>query len=332
MIDLIIVDEMNGSADCLRAVSDRIRGDFICLHSDFISQYSLGRLATMHKLSCSDITMMLIVASKDMKRDEVDDEFLGICDNGRIVMKLSKLEVGENIVFPKALLHRAPTLALRQDLIDVGIYFMSHWIIELLIDNKKITSIKSDLLPYLIQRQFLPSQYIMKLLPSLQHRHRPLQGLESWIVHNNNGNYSRNHHSSRDNSNDDKNKLLYDSLFINHNRHLNNNSNNHDDTQSKNSSNNSYSWDHDSSADDDSDILRCFGMVYDHIQYSNNMNLFGVINDDLVSVSNNSTASSTTSAGGGGSNITSMTQGMQPVSSIMLNRLVNIPIYLQMNR
>lgn len=88
-IDLVTIDEMNGSADCLRAVSDRIRGDFICLHSDFISQYTLGELATMHRLSSSDITMMLCVTNyKDVKKDEVDEEFIGICDDGRVMVSL----------------------------------------------------------------------------------------------------------------------------------------------------------------------------------------------------------------------------------------------------
>ena len=52
-IDLVFVDEMLGSADGLRAVSDRIRGDFLCLSSDFICQFSLGDLAHMHRVNTS---------------------------------------------------------------------------------------------------------------------------------------------------------------------------------------------------------------------------------------------------------------------------------------
>ena len=52
-IDLVFLDEMIGSADGLRAVGERIRGDFISVSSDFISQFSLGDLAHMHRVNTS---------------------------------------------------------------------------------------------------------------------------------------------------------------------------------------------------------------------------------------------------------------------------------------
>ena len=59
-IDPVFVEDMMGSADGLRAVSDRIRGDFICVSSDFISQFSLGDLAHVHRVntSVSDIVVL----------------------------------------------------------------------------------------------------------------------------------------------------------------------------------------------------------------------------------------------------------------------------------
>jgi len=361
---MIIIDDKlyNGSADYLRAVSDRIHGDFICLHTDFISQYTLGELASMHKLNCSDITMLLTISSKDLKLDESDEEIIGICDDGRIVLKLLKLEVAETLTIHKALLHHAPTLSLRQDLIDIGIYFISYWIIKFLLDNIKMTSIKRDLIPYLMQRQFLSSNHIMKMIPSIkQYRYnRSLYGIESWIINNNNNNYSINRSTYDDNNDDnnnynyhddnddcgsmnDKNKVLYDSLFINHNRQRNDNSD-VDDNNNNNNNNNININNHTSSNkniscdgnDDDNnmnsysnkkynnaDVLRCYGMVYNHVQYSNKIN-FNI--DDNSSVSNISI------------NLMSSSNGMltnnplQSVSSIMLSRLFNIPIYLQMNR
>ena len=324
IIDIVIIGDdrlNNGSADYLRAVSDRIRGDFICLHTDFISQYNLGTLSTMHKLSCSDITMLLTIASKDLKLEEADEELIGICDDGRIILKLLKLEVADSLLLPKALLHHAPTLSLRQDLIDIGIYFMSHWIIKFLMDEtNKMSSIKRDLLPYLIQRQFLSSNYINKMIPSIQqHRHRSLQGIESWIINSSisSATSSSSGGSSYVSDDDhfiyDKNILLYDNLFINHIRQ-------HDDDNKSNSK-----------SSGDSDMLRCYGMIYDHIQYSNKANFSINSNDDNISVSNNSiiTSMSTMSSS---NNAMVTNHSFQSVSSIMLSRLFSIQIYLQMNR
>ena len=181
-IDLVIVDEMSGSADGLRAVSDRIRGDFFCLGSDFVSQYCIGELANMHRLCSSDLTMMLTVASGEVKKDEVDEEFIGICDDGRVMMKLPTLEIDETIEISKPLLQHAPTLSLRKDIIDLGIYLMSFWVMEFLMENTRISSIRTDLVPYLINRQFQTTEYLLELIPALQHRNRPLKAIEPWIM------------------------------------------------------------------------------------------------------------------------------------------------------
>lgn len=181
-IDLVVVEEMSGSADGLRAVSDRIRGDFFCLGSDFISQYCIGELANMHRLCSSDLTMMLTVANGEVKKDEVDEEYIGICDDGRVMMKLPTLEIDETVELSKPLLQHAPTLALRKDIVDLGIYLMSFWVLEFLADNARISSIRTDLVPYLINRQFQATEYLLELIPALEHRNRPLKAIEPWIM------------------------------------------------------------------------------------------------------------------------------------------------------
>lgn len=181
-IDLVVVEEMSGSADGLRAVSDRIRGDFFCLGSDFISQYCIGELANMHRLCSSDLTMMLTVASSEVKKDEVDEEYIGICDDGRVMVKLPTLEIDETVELSKPLLQHAPTLALRKDIVDLGIYLMSFWVLEFLADNARISSIRTDLVPYLINRQFQSTEYLLELIPALEHRNRPLKAIEPWIM------------------------------------------------------------------------------------------------------------------------------------------------------
>jgi hypothetical protein len=111
----------------------------------------------------------------------------------------------------------------------------------------------------------------------------------------------------------DKNILLYDSLFINHIRQ-------HDDDNKSNSK-----------SSGDSDMLRCYGMIYDHIQYSNKANFSMNSNDDNISVSNNSTITSMSTMSSS-NNAMVTNHSFQSVSSIMLSRLFSIQIYLQMNR
>jgi translation initiation factor eIF-2B subunit gamma len=71
---------------------------------------------------------------------------------------LNPPEIDESIRLTKPLLHHAPTLSLRQDLFDLGVYVMSHWVVEFCLNNKRISSVRTDLIPYLINRQFQPAR------------------------------------------------------------------------------------------------------------------------------------------------------------------------------
>lgn len=187
-VKLICVEEMLGSAEGLRAVSEYIRGDFICVHSDIISQYPLGELTRLHKFSNCDLTLLLSVKDKKEALDPVDQEYILISDSGRVVMKTAALELDDYITISKGLLHKsADYLHLRTDLLDLGLYVMSHWILSYVLTNKKISSIKADLLPYIIRRQFQPKEYLYANIPALTSRKASL--LESWLVMNDRGSH-----------------------------------------------------------------------------------------------------------------------------------------------
>ena len=197
-IELVTVAKMNGSADCLRAVSDRIRGDFIVVSGDIITDFSLGSLVHLHRLKTADVTVALCSAAHDesdrkggVKRviDEEDQEYIGTDVDGRLLFKMSALELdggAGGVTLHKSLLHRAgQQLTLRNNTTDSGIYVMSWWIIEFLMECRRISSIRSDLIPFLIKRQFQPDVELLATVPGLRHRNRPLASLESWLAKNN---------------------------------------------------------------------------------------------------------------------------------------------------
>ena len=45
-----------------------------------------------------------------------------------------------------------------------------------------MSSIRADLVPYLVQRQFQSENLLLKSIPALEHRRRPLASIESWLV------------------------------------------------------------------------------------------------------------------------------------------------------
>jgi NDP-sugar pyrophosphorylase family protein len=186
-VELIVIPEMMGTADGIRAVAERIRGDFIYISSDTISQFSLIDLVNLHRSSISDMTLLFSVpTNKEFLKDDVDQEYVGITQDGRVLYKTPTLELDEGITISKSLLFQSSSpFALRNDLMDIGIYIFSYWILEYIQKNMKISSIKSDLVPYVINRQFQKKEYLYEKFPSLQFRKRSLNYLENWLIQQN---------------------------------------------------------------------------------------------------------------------------------------------------
>jgi len=191
-IERIYVENKFDSCEALRVVSDRIRGDFVCINSDVFSKFSLGDMANFHRTRSSDLTMMLVAAPMDepekkgglkkLRIEEEDQEFVGICEDGRVVLKLAVTDAEEAVDISKPLLHRCGTLALRTDLLDLGIYFISRWVLEFILENRHFDSLKTDVLPYFVDRQFQPVNYLLETFPSLQQRVRSISSLEPWLT------------------------------------------------------------------------------------------------------------------------------------------------------
>ena len=96
-------------------------------------------------------------------------DYLGVCTDGRVVLKQPVGEI-DNISVPKALLRRVGALAVRTDMLDVRIYCFSRWIINLVIRNTRLTSLRMELLPFLVHRQFQPLEFMEEHFPEIQYR------------------------------------------------------------------------------------------------------------------------------------------------------------------
>lgn len=170
-VELVACAEYSGSADAVRAVEGRLRGDFIVFSADFLSQFSLVDLVRQHRLQTSDVTMLLSVPPKDMIKDDIDKEYIAFGTDGRIYIKTPVLEVeDEDMEISKTLIMRAKTFSLRHDLLDMGVYVCARWVKDLVVSRKHWSSIRSDLIPYLLRCQFQPADYLQSVIPAANER------------------------------------------------------------------------------------------------------------------------------------------------------------------
>jgi translation initiation factor eIF-2B subunit gamma len=191
---------LNGSADGLRVVKDKIRGDFVCIASDCLFACPLGPLVKYHRRNANDVTVVLTGVPIDepdkkggiakIRVEKEDQEIIGICtDDNRIVYKQSVMELeytseGNKVELTKNMLNKCTSMTLRNDCVDVEVYVFSHWILDMLAHpkNRRLVDLKTDVLPFLVNRQFQPESYVFANVSGIESRRRNLTAVEKWYT------------------------------------------------------------------------------------------------------------------------------------------------------
>ncbi|XP_067678308.1 translation initiation factor eIF2B subunit gamma-like [Haliotis asinina] len=153
-----------GTADSLRFIKDKIKTDVLIVSCDLISDISLHQVANVHRAYDSSLTMLLsplpeqyaevaVPGIKSKRKRERD--FIGLDENGkRVLFYTSEVDLEETVNFRKSVLKKHPCISIRSKLTDCHLYILKKWVVDFLAENTKLSTIKSELLPYLIKRQF----------------------------------------------------------------------------------------------------------------------------------------------------------------------------------
>lgn len=162
-------EEDLGTADALRLVKDKIRGDVLIASSDMITNIPLHCLIDLHRTYDASLTAMLAqrvdlptdVEKKVDKKKPVDPNFgtrdliVRDKDEGRLIYLSNEADLEQdNISFRKSTLKRYPHLRIETELADCHLYVMKKWLIDFLCSDDIFENLKSDFLPYVLKKQF----------------------------------------------------------------------------------------------------------------------------------------------------------------------------------
>ncbi|XP_077981499.1 translation initiation factor eIF2B subunit gamma-like [Glandiceps talaboti] len=170
-VDIVSIpnDEDWGTADSLRYIKDKIKSDIIILSCDLITDIQLHRLADVHRTYDASVTMLfgnlpdqstetVAVPGVKSKKKQVQQDIVGLDDKkekGRHVLMLeSEADVEDSISVKVSLLKQYPRINIKTKLLDAHLYIMKKWIVDFLAEHKSISTIKGELLPYLVKKQF----------------------------------------------------------------------------------------------------------------------------------------------------------------------------------
>jgi translation initiation factor eIF-2B subunit gamma len=164
-VELCEVTDNTETADALREVADKIKRDFIVLAGDLVTDVVLHNVADFHRINDASVTMLLRqeparkVKGEKPRRDKDMTDCIALAlhqrdEENRVVLVSQAVHMNEDLYVAKSLLKRRSNFVLHTDLYDGHFYIFSHWVLDLLQEKKYIASIKADLVPHLVRRQF----------------------------------------------------------------------------------------------------------------------------------------------------------------------------------
>ena len=162
-IEVTVVPEGAGSADALRTLAPKLHTDFVLIAGDVITDLDFARLADLHRLQGAAVTALLKeappreagVAKKAKDLDGAD--FIGVDERRQRLLHVESAadcDAGVSSI-SQSLLQSYPHLQIHTDLSDMHVYIFAHWTLQVLELKPHFASVKFELMPYLVRKQFL---------------------------------------------------------------------------------------------------------------------------------------------------------------------------------
>eukprot|EP00053_Salpingoeca_punica_P009476 m.84889 g.84889 ORF g.84889 m.84889 type:complete len:430 (+) comp15037_c0_seq1:137-1426(+) len=168
-IDLVSLPEGVdiGTADALRHVKDKIHSDFIVVSSDLVTDLDIHLLADRHRINNASVTCLMSKAAPKTEAELQAEKKLGqdpgLCDFVGLDPKTSQLVLfanqadysdAEYLPMRRRMLREHPAIDIHTDILDAHFYIFAKWVLAFLAENKRISSIRSELIPLLVRKQF----------------------------------------------------------------------------------------------------------------------------------------------------------------------------------
>ncbi|XP_076353550.1 eukaryotic translation initiation factor 2B subunit gamma [Tachypleus tridentatus] len=157
-----------GTAESIRYIKDKIKVDVLIISCDLITDFELHQLADVYRTHSASLAMLLAPISISLvnapapgqkgKHKRVRDIVGTELHTGRLMFVNSEADFEENVSLRKFILKRHPFIQVHSDLMDAHLYLMNKWLVDYLVENENITTIKGELLPSVVKKQFYHSK------------------------------------------------------------------------------------------------------------------------------------------------------------------------------
>ncbi|XP_042318777.1 translation initiation factor eIF-2B subunit gamma isoform X2 [Sceloporus undulatus] len=173
-LDIVCIadDADMGTADSLRHIHEKIKTDVLVLSCDLITDVALHEVVDLFRAHDATLSMLmkkacesteLVPGQKGKKKLVEQRDFIGVDDSGkRLLFMANEADLDEEIVIKRSLLQKHSRIHIRTGLMDAHLYCLKKSVVDFLVENRSFTSIRSELIPYLVRKQFSSPAQLQK--------------------------------------------------------------------------------------------------------------------------------------------------------------------------
>ncbi|KAM9326145.1 translation initiation factor eIF2B subunit gamma [Gastrophryne carolinensis] len=157
-----------GTADSLRHIYSKIKTDVLIVSCDLISEVALHEVVDLFRAHNATLSMLMQKASesseqipgqKGKQKVVEEQDFVGVDDSGsRLLLLANEEDLDDGLDLKKCIFQRYPRIRIKMGMVDAHLYCLRKYIVDFLMANESFSSIRRELVPYLVSKQFSSSQ------------------------------------------------------------------------------------------------------------------------------------------------------------------------------
>ncbi|TPX58627.1 hypothetical protein PhCBS80983_g03008 [Powellomyces hirtus] len=152
---LICTNHGEGTADALRQIHDEIKSDFIVMSCDVITDLPAHHLIDLHRIHAPAVTTLMYesmqVEGAAPSKGDGYAEYIGIdMEKGRLVFAAPQ----DTMRFQPPMLRKFPRVRMYTNLRDSHVYIFQRWVLDVIVNDTTISSIRKDLIQRLLRSQY----------------------------------------------------------------------------------------------------------------------------------------------------------------------------------
>lgn len=165
-LDVVCIQEDGdmGTADALRHIQQKIKTDILVVSCDLITDAALHEVVDLFRAHSATLAMLMskaheftetVPGQKGKKKTAEQRDFVGVDESGkRLLFMANEADLEEGLSIRKSIIRKHPRVHIKTGLVDAHLYCLKKSVVDFLADNKSISSIRGELVPFLVRKQF----------------------------------------------------------------------------------------------------------------------------------------------------------------------------------